>query len=282
MLIKYCLLAILNFSFLTTCFSNQQVKEMRENWHRYLPMVARDFPITSPVRTYSLAPNIQVYEPEECQRVMIWVPGNAFLFEEPTSHVSFFNYLGNKTRSKIIALSHRKIPEFTYADMQQDLRESISLLKNLLGDIPVTLCGDSSGAMLVMGLLPDWQRDLSIEQLLFVAPIFNMKDLLNNLEAFPENVQPEIANQHGLMQFIASLLYQGGVRIVQPEVKQLPKTHIICFEYDVFYEQALRFKEKFPSVSLDTKWGRYHVDYLLKTIDENHTDVVAELFSGLP
>ena len=286
MKLKYILLALLSLS-VTAVYSGDQVKECRDNWHAFLPEAIRSFPTSPSVKAYCLNRHVEVYEPDHFQRVLIWIPGNAFMFDEPTSHVSFLSYLAHTTGTKIFALSHRKIPEFTHQDMQGDLLKSIEFLKDHLKGASVSVGGDSSGAMLVMELMPEWLNSFTIDELIFVAPIFHMKGFLNHscvLDAYPEEAREAISGQHNLMQFIASLLSKNedlSGKIPHQEMKNLPKTHIICFEYDVFCDQAVQFQETFDNVTLDLKKGRYHVDYLLKTVDEDSTDVVSELFQGL-
>ena len=64
------------------------------------------------------------------------------------------------------------------------------------------------------------------------------------IESFPKQAQDEVSNQNQLMKFIASALYRNGEKIdsalqaLRTVKNKMPKIHMICFEYDIFYPQS--------------------------------------------
>lgn len=277
----FCLLLLFTFGFVTKSMGNQEMIEgLRDNWHNFLPTALIQYPAANSVETYQLSTHIRVYEPANFERIVIWITGNAFIFDEPDSHNNFLRYFAEAKNCKIFALSHRKLPEFTYADIQNDIIDSIDHLsetKQCSDNIPVILAGDSSGGFLAIQLLPHFLNKTSLDQLFLIAPAFDMAVFLEGkieIESFPKEAQSEVSNQFQLMKFIASLLYRNGERLENPvqAIKDLPKTKIICFEYDLFYHQALQFQKYFTNVTLDCKKRGYHCDYLLKSSGEKDVE----------
>lgn len=128
-------------------------------------------------------------------------------------------YLAETTGSRIFALSYRKIPEYSYSDIQNDIIASLDYLRDthqLSAGVPVILVGDSSGALLITQLLSHFLERTSVEQLLFIAPVLDMSVFLedgnNGVESFPKEVQAEVSNQNQMMKFIANLLSRIGLK----------------------------------------------------------------------
>lgn len=272
---------------MANCIANQEkvILSLRDSWNRFLPTALRYYPAYDSVEAYQLNPQIYVYEPSNVKHIIIWITGNAFMFNEPESHHSLLRFLAETTQSRIFALSHRKIPEFSYRDIQNDIIASLDYLKDtdrLSGRVPVIVVGDSSGALLVTQLLSHILEKTTVEQILLIAPILDMgvflEDQNHAIESFPMEVQAEISNQNQMMRFIATLLYKNGEKI-EPAIealrnirKPIPKTHLICFEYDIFYPQALQLQADFDKVTIDCREKSRHGDYLLKTVDENEVN----------
>ena len=161
-----CFLILLTFGFTTKSIANQDglVQSLRDNWHSFLPTALRHYPDYDSIETYQVNSQICAYEPSNMKRVVIWITGNAFMFDEPDSHHSLLRYISETTGSKIFALSHRKIPEFTYTDICNDIISSFDYLKNtkqLPDGVPVVLAGDSSGSLLVAQHLSYFSRNNS-------------------------------------------------------------------------------------------------------------------------
>lgn len=258
------------------------VQGVRDSWHSFLPSALRQYPDYDSAKTYQLNSQIDVYEPLNPKRIFIWITGNGFMFNEPESHRPLLRYLAETTESRIFALSHRKIPECSYGDIQEDIIASLDHLRDtnqLSTGLPVVLVGDSSGALLITQLLSRFLERTPVEQLLFIAPILDMAVFLgdgdNGIESFPKEVQAEVSNQSQMMKFIAALLYKDGEKI-ESAIEALhncqypiPMIHSICFEYDIFYPQALQLQSAFNNVTIDCREKSFHADYLLKTRDEN-------------
>lgn len=284
---RFYLLFMLILAFSSKLIGNEEetVGKLREDWHQYLPTAVRSYPIPDSVQEYNVHPLIRVFQPENYKRIVIWITGNAFMFDEPISHDSLLRYFADSAKSKIFALSHHKIPEVTYEDIKNEIQSSIDFFnegKLLEKEMPVILAGDSSGAFLATQLLPEIMNKISITELLFIAPIFDMGCFLDenfNLDSFPIEAQVEASNQLHLMRFISSLLFKHTPKAMPSwavlEKFDLPKTHIIGFENDLFYYQAEQFRQTFNNVTLDCKKEGFHIDYLLKT---SHEDISTQLF----
>lgn len=253
------------------------VQDLREQWHHFLPTALRHFHGYEQVKNGPLHPRLHVYEPSKVQRKVLWITGNAFLFEEPASHHPLLSYLAETTQSQIFALSHRKIPEFTCQDILKDLIDSIDALQisnQLPGLLPWVLAGDSSGALLGTHVLSYLQQKTPVHQIMWIAPIFDMQVFLEEEKPFSADGDPELQrereNQTQLMRFIASLLYKEDRRlkpaidVLRNSEGKIPPAEIFGLKKDVFYEQAVALQSTFSEVNLHSFKDLFHADYLLR------------------
>ncbi len=290
---KFLILFIISFGLIQKIFGSEEINinDLKDNWHQFLHTYLRHFstslrhfPTSDHVKSYQLNSNIHVYEPSEYTRSIIWIIGNAFIFEEPHSHDEFLHAFAEKTKSKIFALSHQKLPKVSYEELKEEVLNVLDLLceQNYLPkDRPIVFAGDSSGTFIIKDLLPEILSKISVDQLFFIAPAFDMKCFLEDepvLEDFPKEAHDEILNQSVLMKFLASLLYPNHSPRAESEkldwvewfqnIPNLPKIHIVCFEYDVFFAQVLQLKKSIPNVTLEIQKQRTHTHYFLRDIEE--------------